>query len=109
MKQTDILTSVNHINGWELAVYEFKNFTLFHVSNLSVLNLLIVSAHVSGVSVVPAPVTKRSAASVGVFRGPADGERQLSDRGRSESSGGRSCSRRQTLQHMTDFLSVLGC
>ena len=44
MKQTEILTRVTHVNGWEPAVYmsyTSQNFRLFHVSNLSVRNFRI--------------------------------------------------------------------
>ena len=43
MKQTEVLTRVNHVNACP-AVYmtnTSQNFRLFHVSNLSVLNFLI--------------------------------------------------------------------
>ena len=52
-KQTEILTHATRVNGWEPAVYMSymsQNFPLFRVSNLSVRNFRIISAHVSGVS-----------------------------------------------------------
>ena len=42
MKQTEVLTRVTHVNGWELAAHircTTQNFRLFHVSNVSVQNL----------------------------------------------------------------------
>ena len=54
MKQTEILTHATHVNGWEPAVYMSymsQNLCLFLVSNLSILNFSIFSAHVSGVTV----------------------------------------------------------
>ena len=45
MKQTKVLTRVDHVNDWKPAVYmgyTSQNFRLFHVSNLSILNFRIV-------------------------------------------------------------------
>ena len=58
MKQTEVLTDVTHVNGWETDVHMTnvnQNFCLLHVSNLSVLNFricLLMYPGLYGVSVV---------------------------------------------------------
>ena len=90
------LSHVTHVNGWFPAIYMSymnENFRLFLVSNLSVLNFRIFSAHVSGVG----PLGRCRLTQSAICGARSSDRRLIQPAGRVIGRSVRMCRRRQII------------